>query len=130
MTALSTAIAAAAPTAVDAPTELLAEAAADMRRAAEYMGGRSSGWDLLEIAGDLDELLPVVSCELRSRHGQIPMPLRIELSNLARAAVSAREYGSALTSIVPGETPSAGALAMSCDEWRRSAEALLSALKR
>jgi hypothetical protein len=103
----------------------LAIAVQGMRRAIDRVGTRSGAYELLDVAEALEQALPVLRLELRARcGGELPMELRIELSNLARAATSAHEFGTTLTCIVPTDAPSEQSLVAHLDEWLRSAEAL------
>lgn len=104
---------------------LVLEAARCMSRAQDRVGTRSGAWDLLDVAAALEAALPILRSELRAHFGEIPMPLRVELSSLARGADQAGELGRALSSIVTSDAPSPGAIAMRLDEWKRSASRLV-----
>jgi hypothetical protein len=104
---------------------LVLEAVRCMRRAQDRVGTRSGAYDLLDVAAALEAALPVLRGELRARFGEVPMPLRIELSALARGAAHAPAFGTALSSIVTTDAPSPGSIAMHLDEWKRSASTLV-----
>ena len=104
---------------------LVLEAVRCMSRAQDRVGTRSGAYDLLDVATALEAALPVLRRELRARFGEIPMPLRVELSALSRGADHASEFGRALSSIVTSDAPSPGSIAMHLDEWKRSASNLM-----
>lgn len=104
---------------------LVLDAVRCMSRAQDRVGTRSGAYDLLDVATALESALPVLRSELRARFGEIPMPLRVELSALSRGADHAAEFGQALSSIVTRDAPSPGSIAMHLDEWKRSASHLM-----
>lgn len=104
---------------------LVLDAVRCMSRAQDRVGTRSGAYDLLDVAAALEVALPVLRSVLRARFGELPMPLRVELSALSRASDHAAEFGHALTSIVTRDAPSPGSIAMHLDEWKRSASFLM-----
>jgi hypothetical protein len=106
----------------------LATSVEHMRRALDRVGSRRCAYELLDLGASLDQALAKVRAELRARHGEIPVDLRVELGALSRAATNADEFGGELTSIVPRNAPSDHSLIAHLDEWLRSAAVIDAAL--
>ena len=104
------------------PCSPLTVAIDTMRRAMDRVGSRSGAYELLDLGAALEQALPIVRAELRAEYGAVPIEVRVEWSNLVRAATSAVEFGTALTSIVPTDAPSEQSLVAHLDEWLRSAQ--------